>query len=108
MDTKAKVAYMDESDHANLDGPDELLFNVSNNTIELDERDSIAISCYADCFPPCQIDWIGSHAETSITSAELKIVNVKREGNYTCRAMNPRKVNITISDTIYVIVQSDV
>ncbi|KAL3885627.1 hypothetical protein ACJMK2_025677 [Sinanodonta woodiana] len=88
-------------------GPDVILFN-SSNIIQLHENDSITISCSADCFPPCQIGWTVTNAEIMIPGGELKLVNVNRSCNYTCHVTNARKDNSTISDTIYVIVKSEI
>ncbi|KAK3598640.1 hypothetical protein CHS0354_024362 [Potamilus streckersoni] len=87
-------------------GPNVIIFNLSDKTIQLNENDSVTISCSADCFPPCQMSWTKMNAEIVIPSAELKLVNVKINGNYTCHSTNPRKDNSTISDTICVTVKS--
>ncbi|KAL3885638.1 hypothetical protein ACJMK2_025688 [Sinanodonta woodiana] len=90
-----------------LDGPDVILFN-SSDIIELHENDSIAISCSADCFPPCKMGWTETNMDNLIPGGELQLINVRRSCNYTCHATNARKDNTTISDTIYVIVKSEI
>ncbi|KAK3583495.1 hypothetical protein CHS0354_025628 [Potamilus streckersoni] len=88
-------------------GPDSISFNSSVKIIQMNEKDSKTISCSADCFPNCHISWTETTSEILINGPELKLFSVNRNVNYTCYASNANIDNSTISDTIYVIVKSE-
>ncbi|KAK3583479.1 hypothetical protein CHS0354_025611 [Potamilus streckersoni] len=86
-----------------IDGPDEIVLNASNKIIQVDEYDSITIVCAAQCFPPCLIIWTERYRESIMRQgADLKLVNVKTDGTYTCHAKNPKIANSTILRTIVI------
>ncbi|KAL3885620.1 hypothetical protein ACJMK2_025670 [Sinanodonta woodiana] len=97
-----------ESDPYRLNyGPKEIVFNAFDNANEVNEFETIVRFCSANCFPPCDIVWIDTNAETMIHGAELKLVNLTIDVNYTCQATNPINSKDTISKTISIKVKSD-
>ncbi|KAL3885980.1 hypothetical protein ACJMK2_026011, partial [Sinanodonta woodiana] len=91
-----------------LYGPDEILFNTSSNITEVDEFSSITIVCAAKCFPTCLIIWTDKNRETTLRhGSDLKLVNVKTDGMYTCNATNPQVATATIVETIIIKVKYD-
>ncbi|KAL3885621.1 hypothetical protein ACJMK2_025671 [Sinanodonta woodiana] len=87
-------------------GPKEIFVNADDNVHEVDGFETVVRFCYANCFPPCDIVWINTHGETMIQGAELKLVNLTIDVNYTCQATNPINSKDTIFKTIFIKVKS--
>ncbi|KAL3885614.1 hypothetical protein ACJMK2_025664, partial [Sinanodonta woodiana] len=87
-------------------GPGEIYTNISNNVIQVDKYDTISVSCYADCFPPCQIGWMETKTNIPNREAVLQLERMTVDGNYTCYATNPMNPNASNSRTIYIKVTS--
>ncbi|KAL3885989.1 hypothetical protein ACJMK2_026017 [Sinanodonta woodiana] len=89
-------------------GPDKIVLNTSKNIIEVEEFDSIAILCTAECFPPCVIYWTQGNGNTKIGDAEeLKLTNISANDTYTCHALNPVMDTGPLLQTVSIAVKLD-
>ncbi|KAL3885695.1 hypothetical protein ACJMK2_025741 [Sinanodonta woodiana] len=101
-----KIKRLLDSKTFNDNGPKEIFVNADDNAHEVNVFETVVRFCYANCFPPCDIVWINTHGQTMIRGAELKLVNLTVDVNYTCQATNPINNKEKIFKAIYIKVKS--